>query len=98
MIHYDGVGADPSGVHTDERFLEIMKRDTENKKWQRRPQENVFNWIYENEIQLNIDRDINFKAGLFNQTESFLKNNNNGLVSLEDQIKAIRIYYQIAGY
>jgi hypothetical protein len=55
MIHYDGVGADPSGVHTDERFLEIMKRDVENKKWQRRPQENAFNWIYENEIQLKFN-------------------------------------------
>lgn len=52
MINYDGIGADPSGVHSEERFLEIMKATTTDKKWQRRPQENVFNWIYENEIQL----------------------------------------------
>lgn len=52
MIHYSGVGADPSGVHTEERFLEIMKRDVENKKWQRRPETNPINWLYENEIQL----------------------------------------------
>jgi hypothetical protein len=55
MIHYDGVGADPSGVHTDEQFVEIMKRDVENKKWQRRPETNPFNWIYENEIQLKFN-------------------------------------------
>lgn len=24
MIHYSGVGADPSGIHTEERFLEII--------------------------------------------------------------------------
>lgn len=49
QIIYDGVGADPSGVHTPERFLEIMNRP---KKWQKRPETNFANWIYENEIQL----------------------------------------------
>lgn len=52
MILYDGIGADPSGNHTEERFLEIMKRDIENKKWQRRPEENIVNWFFENEFQL----------------------------------------------
>jgi hypothetical protein len=52
MIRYDGVGADPGGIHTDERFLEIMRLGVEHKKWQRRPETNPFNWIYENEIQL----------------------------------------------
>ena len=52
MIHYDGIGADPSGVHSEERFLEIMKSTTTDKKWQRLPQDNIVNWIYENEIQL----------------------------------------------
>ena len=47
MIYYDGVGADASGVHTEERFLEIMRRDDANKKWQRRPETNPVNWIYE---------------------------------------------------
>ena len=49
QIIYDGVGADPSGVHTPERFLEVMNRP---KKWQKRPETNFANWIYENEIQL----------------------------------------------
>ena len=49
QIIYDGVGADPSGVHTPERFLEIMNSP---KKWQKRPETNFANWIYENEIQL----------------------------------------------
>lgn len=31
QIHYDGIGADPSGVHTPERFLEIMEREIQNK-------------------------------------------------------------------
>lgn len=48
-ILYSGVGADPSEVHTPERFLEIMNRP---KKWQKRPENNIVNWIYENEIQL----------------------------------------------
>ena len=48
QIIYDGVGADPSGVHTPERFLEIMNRP---KKWQKHPETNFANWIYENEIQ-----------------------------------------------
>jgi hypothetical protein len=52
MIFYDGVGADPSGIHTDEEFIEIMKETTMNKKWQKRPADDVVNWIYENEIQL----------------------------------------------
>lgn len=51
-ILYDGIGADPSGIHTEERFLEIMKRDVENKKWQKRPEENLANWFFENEFQL----------------------------------------------
>jgi hypothetical protein len=49
QIIYTGVGADPSGLHTPERFLEIMNRP---KKWQKRPETNFANWIYENEIQL----------------------------------------------
>jgi hypothetical protein len=52
MINYDGIGADPSGVHSEERFLEIMKATTTDKKWQRRPEDGIVNWIYENEIQL----------------------------------------------
>lgn len=52
QILYDGIGADPSGIHTEERFLEIMKRDIENKKWQKRPEENIVNWYFENEFQL----------------------------------------------
>jgi len=52
MILYDGVGADPIGVHTDERFLQIMTEWVQNKKWQRRPESNPNNWLYENEIQL----------------------------------------------
>jgi len=52
MILYDGVGADASGIHTEERFLKIMRREVENKKWQRRPETNPVNWLYENEIQL----------------------------------------------
>lgn len=51
-ILYDGVGADLTYVHTPERFVEIMKRSVENKKWQRKPNDNIVNWIYENEIQL----------------------------------------------
>lgn len=46
MIHYDGIGADKSGIHTEERFLEIMKHEFEYKKWKD-------NCIYENAIQLN---------------------------------------------
>ena len=34
MIHYDGIGADPSGIHTEERFLEIMRRDEDNIVWE----------------------------------------------------------------
>ena len=52
MILYDGVGADTSGIHTEESFLKIMRRDVENKKWQRRPETNPDNWLYEIEILL----------------------------------------------
>jgi hypothetical protein len=31
QIHYDGIGADPSGIHTPKRFLEIMEREVQNK-------------------------------------------------------------------
>ena len=51
-VHYDGIGADPSGLHSEERFLEIMKTTVEHKKWQKRPEDNLFNWFYENECQL----------------------------------------------
>jgi len=51
-ILYDGIGADPSRVHTEERFLEIMKRDIENKKWQKLSDENFAMWFFENEFQL----------------------------------------------
>jgi len=30
MIRYDGIGADPSGLHTEERFLEIMDANNNN--------------------------------------------------------------------
>ena len=51
-ILYDGIGADPSGVHTPERFLEIMDATVTRKKWQRRPETNPVNWVWENEFQL----------------------------------------------
>jgi hypothetical protein len=67
MIMYDGVGADASGIHTEERFVEIMKRDIEHKKWQRRPEENIVNWVYENEFQLK------FKDWILPDDFSFFK-------------------------
>ena len=52
QIIYSGIGTDPNHVHTPERFVAVMKHSVENKKWQRTPDENMVNWIYENQIQL----------------------------------------------
>lgn len=52
VILYDGIGADPTGLHTEERFLEIMSKEIERKKWQKRPEKNIINWFFENEFRL----------------------------------------------
>jgi hypothetical protein len=52
MIFYDGIGADPTGLHTDQEFVAIMRESVEKKKWQKRPEDDIVNWYYENAVQL----------------------------------------------
>ena len=49
-------------------------------------------------VDLDCELDINFKPGLFNQTDCFLKYKDQLLCSLKDQVENVKLYSKIAGY
>lgn len=50
------------------------------------------------EVELNENIDIDFKAGLYMQVDAFLNNNTSNLCSINDQVTLFSIYEKMAGY
>ena len=50
------------------------------------------------EVSLDCELDLKFKPGLYNQTDSFLKSNDQLFCSLKEQVENVKIYSEIAGY
>jgi len=75
---------------------------TENNRYYLRPMEKLFiqkkGQIKITEIPLEDDKDINFKAGIFDLTLAFLNNDFSKLLSFKEQIEHIEIYNQIGNY
>lgn len=49
-------------------------------------------------VNLDCELDIDFKPGLFMQTDCFLKSNDQLFCSLKDQVENVKLYSKIAGY
>lgn len=50
------------------------------------------------EVELGSQLDVNFKPGLFLQTDAFLKGDDSFLCALDEQVENLKIYSKIAGY
>lgn len=49
-------------------------------------------------VDLDCELDINFKPGLFKQTDCFLKSNDQLFCSLKEQVENVKLYSKMAGY
>lgn len=49
-------------------------------------------------VEIDDSLDINFKPGIFKQTQAFLNRQYSGFITLEEQVEMIPFYYRIANY
>jgi predicted dehydrogenase len=75
---------------------------TAKRRFYLKPMEKLFKQelatVSVNEIMINDELDINYKPGLYLQTNAFLDLNLKKLQLIDDQLRAMRYYREIAGY